>query len=677
MKKIFFEVNGMKKRILALLLGVIMLFSLVSCDMDSLLSPAIPDENKGNTTDNNKQDNDEDDGEVIYGKNTSVTIIVGEMGVVDPFVLTEKIYQLTGKIAVINDDTMDVEGPEIILGGADREAADAATELLGDALADAVSDYEKNNKFSMLLEGFLVYSTGTSVALVWSDSEIAPVAFDYFLDKYVVNEKLSLEKGYSEFVSVDGVEQIVATHKSNQQSAWADLEATYGSEMVEAVESHLAMFDEDFYLWLAALYEKNAPDLSGNVLGGAFYYSNSARDNDAYNYTYKLLPDLESTSQVLTFLQKSGMLEGVAFTDVIPEEMRQQLIDFARALQSSTDGYFYHPQWGKDIGTSRRSRDCGWGATILTRLGSKPYWNTPSGTSGLYGAPGSSVSATAVTRPLSDSAPVTVSSIVLAAEAWTGAAELKTISAWENYLNSKMTEISSDSYSIGNTLSSMAAQIKNRDKLALKNGELVDADKDGFADNGYIKTFERILNSKQCANGLWESTVSYNSVNGLMKIAGGYSNLGLQIPNAEKALEAAVSIVVIENTPNEITSVYNPWVAINTLLNNITNYGDAAKSAELRATIKENAYEMLTTTTSHVAKFAKDDGSFGYTQNEVPYKSQGEIVAIRYTVEGDVNGGTIAFTGIWSSMCEVLEIGVLPFDFEDYLVFINAVDYKR
>ena len=78
-----------------------------------------------------------------------------------------------------------------------------------------------------------------------------------------------------------------------------------------------------------------------------------------------------------------------------------------------------------------------------------------------------------------------------------------------------------------------------------------------------------------------------------------------------------------------------------------------------------------------MAKFAKDDGSFGYTQNEVPYKSQGEIVAIRYTVEGDVNGGTIAFTGIWSSMCEVLEISVLPFDFEDYLVFINAVDYER
>lgn len=669
----------MNKRLLAIILSVMMLFSLVSCD---LAAPIIPDNtpsgNSGNKTDDkNDEIQNEDDGEVIYGKNTSVTIIVGEGGLFDPFELTEKIYHLTGKISVITDDSMEPEGNEILLGSSDREACDAGLSLLDEKLADVVSEYEENDKFSMMLDGFLIYSTGTSVALVWSDSEIAPVAFDYFLDKYVVNEKLSLENGYSEFVLVDGAEQVIATHKSNQESAWADLEATYGSEMVEAVENHLAMFDEDFYLWLADLYEKNAPDLSGKVLGGAFYYSNSARDNDVYNYVNKLLPDLESTSQVLTFLQKSGMLEGIALTDAIPEEMRQQLIDFARALQSSTDGYFYHPQWGTSIGTSRRSRDCGWGATILTRLGSRPYWDTPSGTSGIYGAPGSSVSATAVTRPLSDSAPATISSVVLAAEAWTGAAELKTISAWETYLNSKMSSIGSDSYSIGNTLSSMAAQIKNRDKLALKNGELVDANKDGFADNGYIKTFERILNSKQCQNGLWESTVSYNSVNGLMKIAGGYSNLGLQIPNAEKALEAAVSMVLVETTPGEITSVYNPWVAINTLLNNITNYGDAAKSAELRATIKQNAYEMLTTTTSHVVKFAKDDGSFGYTQGEVPYKSQGEIVAVRYTVEGDVNGGTIAFTGIWSSMCEVLEIGVLPFDFEDYLVFINAVDYER
>ena len=150
----------MKKRILALLLSVLMLFSLVSCDMDSLLSPAIPEEDKGgnNVTDGSDKGNNQDDGEVIYGKNTSVTIIVGEGGLIDPFMLSEKLYQLTGKIAVINDDTMDSEGPEIVLGSADREVSTAALELLEDSLADVLDEYAKTDKFDAFVDGFLVYS---------------------------------------------------------------------------------------------------------------------------------------------------------------------------------------------------------------------------------------------------------------------------------------------------------------------------------------------------------------------------------------------------------------------------------------------------------------------------------------------------------------------------------------
>lgn len=666
----------MNKRILALLITILMIFSLVSCDMDDLMSPVVTDDNKKEDSGNKNDTKVEDDGEAIYGKNTPVSIVFGSADYLDPFKLVGKIYDLCGQYAREKRDTDSISGSEIVIGNTTRDISVRAESILTELLNDVVAEYAKTNKFDKFLKGYLVYSTGTSVAIVWSDDELRTAAYEYFLDNYVVNEKLALERGFTDFVCIDGVDEIVATQKSAQSKAWADLEATYGAEMVTAVQNHLAMFDENFYLWLADLYEKNSPDLSGNILGGAFYYSNSARDNTSYSGV-KLLPDLESTSQVLTFLQKSGMLSGVSFTDALPEEMRQQLIEFARALQSSEDGYFYHPQWGTSISSSRRSRDCGWGATILTRLGSKPYWNTPSGTSGIYGAPGSGASAASLTRYLSESDPAVVCGVVLAAETWTGIAELKTITAWESYLNSQMNSISSNSYGIGNTLASLASQIKNRDKLALKNGELVDADKDGFADNGYVKTFERILNSKQQSNGLWEATVSYQSVNGLMKIAGGYSNLGLQIQKAEKALEAAVSMVLVETTPNEITSVYNPWVAINTLLNNITNHGDSAKSGELREMIQENAYQMLTTTTAHVAKFAKEDGSFGYTQDYVPYKSQNSIAAVRYTVEGDVNGGTIAFTGIWSSMTEVLEIEVLPFDFEDYMVFIAAVDYER
>ena len=496
------------------------------------------------------------------------------------------------------------------------------------------------------------------------------------------NSTLILQNGYEDFNLLNKEEAILEQEKAAREAAYAKVREMYGSEVVEALDAHLDMFGEDFYLWLAALYEKNATDLEGNLLGGAFYYSNSARDNDYYSTSswgtkYYLLPDLESTSQVLTFMTKSGMMQSVGFTEALPEEMREQIISFARALQSSKDGYFYHPQWGTSIGTSRRSRDCSWGATILTRLGSRPYWNTPSGTSGIYGAPGASASSVSLTSPLSNSTAVAVSKVALASGVWTGDAHLATVSAWESYLIETTANIKSDSYTIGNTLSSQNSQIKNREKLAISNGELQDTDGDGIAEGGYIETFKRIMDNLQCENGLWEETASYNAINGLMKIVGAYGNLGLAVNKADKAILAAIATIDEDSNPDAITYVYNAWVATNSLLNNLTKYGNAAKAAELREQIKSNAYKMITATTAQVAKFKKADGSFGYTQSAVPYKSQGEIVAILGTVEGDVNGGTIAFTGIWGSMCEVLEIDILPFGYADLLKFIDAIDYER
>ena len=134
--------------------------------------------------------------------------------------------------------------------------------------------------------------------------------------------------------------------------------------------------------------------------------------------------------------------------------------------------------------------------------------------------------------------------------------------------------------------------------------------------------------------------------------------------------------MITDDTPFDgITDVYNPWVAVNAILNNITNYGDPAESTALRNMIKANALEMITATSEKVSEFAKEDGSYSYDQQYSPYKSQGAIVAVRYTSEGDVNGGTIAYTGIWRNMCSVLEIDIYPLTFEDFIKFIERVEY--
>jgi len=687
------------KRLLLLLLTVFMALSLASCEilefLDSLEGTQPPaNEGSGDSGDGGGDGGEEGEETVpglIFDDGITVAIIKAAADKtidINPFLST--IWKLTGKTALNLDDSFNYPGHKIVLGDTTLEITVKAKAHLQTEIAKAIADYEANGVEIEKLDGCLLYSDGSSVALVWSDSAVQNEAIAYFMERYLSTAPLILEDGYIDFEPFNKKEMILAAEKKARDAAYEKVLQMYGEEVVAAIDAHLGMFGEDFYLWLAALYEKNATDLEGNVLGGAFYYSNSARDRDYYSTSswgtkYYLRPDLESTSQVLTFMQKSGMLQSVTLLQAIPEEMRQQIIDFARALQSSTDGYFYHPQWGTSIGDSRRSRDCGWGATILTRLGSRPYWNTPSGTSGIYGAPGSKASS-ALLLPLGSSTAQSASRVVLAANEWTGAEHLLTVDAWESYLLEKTANIGSDSYSVGNDLSSQNAQIKNRENLAISNGELSDPDRDGIADNGYIRTIERILNDAQKDNGLWEETVSENSVNGLMKISGIYSNLGLKFNKADKALEASLSMITTEDMPGEITVIYNAWISTNSLLKNLAKNGDAQLSESLRAVIQENAYEMITATTKKVAKFKKADGSFGYNSSDkkdgsvygaVPYKSQGEIAAVRYTVEGDVNGGTIAFTGVWGSMCDVLDIDILPFGYGDLLKFIDAIDYER
>lgn len=655
----------MFKRIISFLLASVMLFSLAACQFPESPAEPLPEDDEKDPVDT----------DCIYSPTASVVVIKSEKDYVSNLnALTSKIYDLSGKFAVVEMDSSSEKEREIVVGDTKRDISSKAKEMLEAEMAVIRAEYESEGKYDKLLGGFAIYAEGQTVAIVWTDDARAQMAVDYFVENYITDDTFALNEGYFEMVCHDEADDIIKLQKENQAAAWDKAKEMYSSDTIAALEAHLDLFDERFYLWLADLYEPEATNLEGKVIGGGFYYSNSARDNESYAGV-ALLPDLESTSQVLSFLDNSGMIKSLEYSKVLPEKMREQMISFARALQSSKDGYFYHPQWGTNITTSRRSRDCSWGATILSRLGAKPYWNTPSGTSGLYGAPGASASAMSLTLPLSYSEERAISLAVAASDVWTGADQLSTLTKWETYLNNATLTIKYNSYSIGNTLSSQAAQIKNRDKLALKTGECTDNNGDGIADGGYIETIERIMNDLQLENGLWEPTVSYNSVNGLMKIAGIYSNLGLAMSKADKALLAAVSMATADVVPDGITDVYNPWVSINTLLNNITNHGSTEQSAELRASIKENAAAMIRSTTEKVKQFAKEDGSFSYDQEYSPYKSQSAIVAVRYTNEGDVNGGTIAYTGVWRNMCSVLEIDVLPLTFEDYMKFIERVEY--
>lgn len=705
----------MKKIITLILLTLLTSLVLVSCA--DLFTPADSDstgENSGGTNDTNGTNNGNGAGGVgdntytepevfspngdgvIFSPQVDVTVVKGEgIETKDIMCITDKVYNLTSKYAVSKSDANPIDSKEIVVGKTTRLVTKSAKNAYAKEYNATVEQLKMKGEEYRYLCGFIIYSDGDAVAIYWDDDIIKYDTIEYFVNNYVQKSSLCLQKGFFDvqFFDKEKLEKEAADAKREAQfDAIAEM---YGEEAAEAVREHLEMFDERYYMWLADLYDPGEYDAYGNPLGGGFYYSNSARDTTGYGV------DIESTAQAIGFLASSGLLGASSeVKDKFPVKMQREIVAFALSCQSSVDGYFYHPQWGDNVQISRISRDLGNAVNILKLFGEIPYWDTPSGVKGSLGAPGAVAPVSALTSPVGNDTVAAVSLVVSASSPskWTGSSQLATVSAWETYLLDLTKNIRTNSYSIGNTVTSQSSQVVNRDKLAIANGELPDADENGIADGGYIETFERIFNSLQLENGLWEEcsvedgTVYYNAINGIMKISSAYNGIGVKLNYAEEGLRAAAFMVTYigesddgsdwadskGKKPNGSVDVYNPWVTINAILKNVSNFYTKEEAEALRENIiKPNALEMIKVTTRKIKMFAKADGSYGYTWTTSPSHSQGAPAAVPGTVEGDVNGGGIAFTGTFSNMANALGFsGLKPFNETDFLAFIDRASSR-
>ena len=420
-----------------------------------------------------------------------------------------------------------------------------------------------------------------------------------------------------------------------REATFARIEEALGKKNADALRDYYSIFDERYYLWQASLYSEHK-NKDGETVGG-YYYSCSGRDTDGYEI------DLESTMQAIGFLCGSGMIAeyGGDPGKAIPKEMQKAMVAFAKSLQSPEDGYFYHPQWGKDISTSRRGRDLDWAAMTFKRFGGEPLYDTPSGVKGTLGAP-------RVAGDQKSEAPASPEN-------------------YREYLESYTEGMKTNSYYHGNLFGSFSSQVIAR-------GE------------EYIKVYEEWANALQNPeNGLWEDSVHYNSINGLMKISGTYNQLGIKFNHAEKALVSAIKMVTHEGEDvkgkgavNGV-DVFNPFIAIHNLFANIKKYGDPDFVEKCINEMKENAYEIITVSKRKVLQFKKPDGSYGYTNNTVPPRSQAANVAVEGTLEGDINGGNLVVQGVSNFLCRSLGIEVVPLfypsDFDAYLEVIASKKY--
>ena len=635
------------KKIIYLLILTLTAGLLFSCAQDPVEPPVEPPA--------------EVDDSAVYGEGVTTQIISDLPDEVSVYSIANKIRLLLGTRPEIKSDSTAAIKNEIVLGDMNRPIAQKALTLLN----EKIKGYTPSDELVYDTVFYGVYAEGGSVAVVWSDDSARDIALTYFLDKYVMRDSLKFKDGFTDMISYSEIEEMRAEEAKLRDEAYAKIAAEYGDGVVEALKAHFETYDRSFYIWLANLYDPGEYDAEGNPVGGGFYYSNSARDNAGYYI------DLESTGQAFGFLSSSGMVKN--FKKDIPEKIQKEVVAFALSCQSETDGYFYHPQWGTGISAARRSRDLGWATNqILIRFGYQPYWNTPNGHQGIYGAPAVDRTA-ALTTPLGSSAVAAVSRVVeTASYVDKYQPYLRSLDAWQSYLNGLVPDLKTKSYSIGHNLAEQSSQIMMRDTEAAAHGEAT----------GYVAAVTKFFNDNQNPeNGLWEKEVSYNSINGLMKIMALYNSLSIELSYAEKAVESAAAIAKLSTadvngkSANNSVDVYNPWCAVERVFTNVKKFGDASRVAAMQDQLKANAEEMIRVSTEKAKKFRKDDGSFGYTWNYSPANSQNAPVAVPNTVEGDVNGGTIALTGITNNMLTALGITGLSIYYpSDLKIFLHEIE---
>ena len=376
---------------------------------------------------------------------------------------------------------------------------------------------------------------------------------------------------------------------------WERLRREVGDDITDALRDFYELYTDELIDWFAGIYDVNI---------GGYYYSNSARDNEGF------LPDAESTCQALGFWNDSGMSAecGGGFAGAVPEWMGEDICRFISSLQDA-DGFFYHPQWGKDISISRRARDLNWCVRILNSFGKAPEYPT------IFDTPQSESGESQTLIPEHLSSP----------------------EKFDEYLVSL--NLNQYSYSKGSELSSQIAQIQARGL----DGQLI-----------------AFLNATQHPEtGLWHDEANYYGVNGLMKLSGIYVSTGNLIPNAMNAAASAADAIISDEPTTSVVCLWNTWVAVSRVCAGLRKSGGeigARQAEEIVKMMRERGVACIKKSKEKLAPFKKADGAFSYKPDSSSPTSQGVPVAIKGTPEGDVNATVIASSLMLNSIYNALNV---------------------
>ncbi|MBR3806484.1 MAG: hypothetical protein IKJ13_06590 [Clostridia bacterium] len=439
-------------------------------------------------------------------------------------------------------------------------------------------------------------------------------------------------------LSPELVAELKARDKETKKRQWANfeekLEAPNKKEIVEAFKELHSIYDEGLIKWMANLYDPDicvCNELYGKtecehhpLCGTAgFHYTHSARDNVGY------LPVVEAMNSIYDFVESCGLTDYDHVNEWFGKEHGNKMMNFVENLQDP-DGFFYHPQWGKNIGIGRRCRDYDRALILLGRYGRKTKYPTM--------------------RDAEESG-----GELLIPD------NMKTLEAFKEYLATL--DIDHRSYHVGSVLSEQVSTLKTRGPE-------------------YCQALLDFLDSHQREdNGIWNEKCDYYGSNGLMKIAGAYTKLGKPVPNPEKAIKAAVAAIMSPENPDTIVTVWNPWVSVKRLLINFEEYYSPELAKKMRDELYKIAPEAIRITKEKTLKFKHPDGSFSYLPGLATWTMQGAPCGVPRTAEGDMDAavlGTNSMVWVISDALGVEEKDGVPLYGEyESAVFKNIMDNRK
>ena len=385
---------------------------------------------------------------LIWNLETDVYLVSNIEGA-DRQAISDNFTELTGNTLKPYSDSKAQMAHELVVGESTRPISQAAYHLLDRNMTDDEDP-----------EGYVILVQDGSVAIAYTSEAAYVEAINAFYTQCGVPEYYA-EDGpvFWDFYSLSARAEQKRDKMYNE--GFAKLEATLvaggcedASAIVRELKNYYGLFSTDMLYWLTDLYDPEC---------GAFYYSNTGRDNLGY------LPDLESTVQALQMLDRSGLFSVIGGIDGgtgrLPDFVTEPMINWARGLQDPLTGYFYHPQWGTSIAGARQGRDLDNAVAVFRITKSQPYYNDPSGRmKGIYGAYGENAvkPAVSLTSRLSESTAVAVSAITPVASGGLDS-YLSSLDKWKDYVDNKINiNANGQSYGMGNALVSQWSIIKAR-----------------------------------------------------------------------------------------------------------------------------------------------------------------------------------------------------------------------